>query len=333
MEGRSTGRVIVVGSVNEDLVVTGARLPGPGETVAGGTFGQHHGGKGANQAVAAARLGAVTLFVGAVGDDALGTVARDALEADGVDVSALAIVPGVPTGVALILVGPDGENAISVAGGANGRLTADAVRQALAAIGPTRDDVVLVSNEIPAAAVLAALSTARGAHARVLLNPAPADGIGRRALELTDVLTPNRTELAALARLDREAAGRAALELADPQAASRSLLAASPDGGGVATAVVVTLGGAGALLVEAAAAGAAAAGGAAAVDVPAPTVRVVDTTGAGDAFSGCLAASLALGVGLRDAVGRAVVAGALATTRPGARAGMPTRTELEAALA
>jgi ribokinase len=302
------GRVIVVGSVNVDLVVRASTLPRPGETVIGGTFSRHHGGKGANQAVAAARLGAETLFVGAVGDDDLGAAAGRALAAEDVDVKALAVVPGVSTGVALIVVAADGENAISVAPGANAAVTRASVRDALASIAPGDRDVVVVSNEIPPDAVLVALEIGRGAGSRIVLNPAPADGIDERALALTHVLTPNANELAALAGPGT------------PESAARSLFQS-----GVATAVVVTLGGAGALLVSS--------GADPARLVPAPGVEVIDTTGAGDTFNGCLAASLAMGMGLEVAVRRAVVAASLSTTRAGAREGMPTLPELEAALA
>ncbi|HEY3523545.1 MAG TPA: ribokinase [Candidatus Limnocylindrales bacterium] len=306
------GRVIVVGSVNVDFVVTGERLPVPGETVTGGTFSRHHGGKGANQAVAAARLGASTVFLGAVGDDDLGVDARAALELEGIDVGFVERV-GAPTGVALILVGGGGENLISVASGANAAVRPEAVRATFERLALNAEDVILVSNEISAEAVDAALSGALAAGARTVLNPAPAQGIAAAALEATSVATPNRGELGVLAR----ALGSGPSE--HPADGASRLLEA----GGVRDAVVVTLGAAGALLVDRSGA----------VAVPAPVVDAVDTTGAGDAFNGCLAASLANGLGLEAAVRRAVLAGALATTRPGARAGMPTAVELDAAVA
>ena len=143
-----SSRVIVVGSVNIDLVATADRLPAPGETVTGARFSRHHGGKGGNQAVAAARLGAETAFVGAVGDDAFGEEARAALAAEGIDLTAIRTVPG-PTGVALILVDGRGENLIAVASGANALLTADDVLEAFVALAPAAGDVVLVGHEIP----------------------------------------------------------------------------------------------------------------------------------------------------------------------------------------
>ena len=300
-------RVIVVGGVNVDLVVTATRLPGPGETVTGGTFEQHPGGKGGNQAVAAARLGADVRMIGAVGDDAFGAGARAALVAEGIDVSGLATDPEAPTGIALILVDATGENLISVASGANQAFGPAAVQAGLAHLGSLVGDVVLVSNEIARPTVAAVLRAASAAGARMILNPAPAAGIEATWLQHVDLLTPNRGELAALA-------GFASPDL-DPRGAAEAL--------SVREAVIVTLGPNGALVLPAEG-----------EPWPAPAipVEVVDTTGAGDAFNGALAAALADGRPLDEAVRRAVAAGGLATTRVGAREGMPTAAELEAAL-
>jgi ribokinase len=302
----SRGRVVVVGSVNVDLVVVAPRLPGPGETVTGGDVARHHGGKGGNQAVGAARLGAPVTFVGAVGADDFGAAARSALQSEGIDVRHLATVDR-PTGVALIIVDERAENLIAVAPGANGAVTEAAVAAALAALAPVPGDVVLVCREIPPAAVRIALAAARGAGATALLNPAPADGLDASTIALADVLTPNETELALLA-------GPGSVE-----EAARSLLAGGPAG----RAIVVTLGAAGALVVPR---------DGPALAIPARPVEPVDTTGAGDAFNGALAAGLAAGRGLADATARAAAAAGLSTTRPGARAGMPTAAELAAAL-
>lgn len=301
------GRVIVVGSVNIDLVVTSERLPGPGETVTGGRFAQHHGGKGGNQAVAAARLGAATTFVGAVGDDAFGRQARAALEAEGIDLTQLRTLAGEATGVALILVDSAGENSISVASGANAALTPDHVRASLAALGPVSGDVVLVGHEIPTATAHEALVLARASGATTILNPAPAMGITFATLDLADVVTPNEGELAVLGGGVAGVAG-----------AVETLLAA-----GAGRAYLVSLGAAGALLVTSAGS----------TSLPAHSVQAVDTVGAGDTLNGALAAGLAAGLELAEAARRAVVAASLAVTRPGAREGMPTSAELEAALA
>jgi ribokinase len=300
------GRVIVVGSVNVDIVVVAPRLPGPGETVTGGDVARHHGGKGGNQAVAAARLGASVSFVGAVGDDDLGAAARAALVGEGVDTTRLASLPR-PTGVALIIVDERAENLIAVAPGSNAAITPVAVDVALDALAPTAGDVVLTCREIPSDAVRAALRAARAAGATAILNPAPADGLTLEDAALADVLTPNEGELALLAGPG------------DPEGAARRVL----DRGRPGRSVVVTLGAAGALVVPA---------GGPAVAVPAAAVTPVDTTGAGDTFNGALAAGLAAGLPLRAAARRAVAAAGFSTTRPGARGGMPTAAELEAFL-
>ena len=289
-----TGRVIVVGSVNIDLVVTVARLPSPGETVIGGRFAQHHGGKGGNQAVAAARLGVATFFVGAVGDDDFGRAARAALEAERVDVSGLLTLSGSATGVALILVDGRGENSIAVAGGANGALSPDDVLAALDRLAPGPGDVVLVGHEIPTPAVATGLRVG-GAHgATTVLNPAPAAGIDAETVALADLITPNEGELATL------------------------------EGAGVrAERVLVSLGAEGAELRTADGS----------VRILALPVEAVDTVGAGDTLNGAVAASLAAGYPLEEAARRAVAAASLAVTKAGAREGMPTAAELEVALA
>lgn len=300
------GRVIVVGSVNVDLVVTVERLPGPGETVTGGRFARHHGGKGGNQAVAAARLGAETALVGAVGGDAFGSEARAALEAEGIDLRGLATLDDAATGVALITVEAGGENSIAVAGGANAALTPVQVRAALRSLRPGAGDVVVVGHEIPTESTLEALRLGRAAGAATILNPAPAFGLDEALLALADILTPNRGELAVLA-------GDARLE---PGPAASALLGAEPG-----RAILVTLGGDGAMLV----------GGGQATELHGPAVHVVDTVGAGDTLNGALAAGLAAGLALPDAARRAVLAATIAVTRAGAREGMPTLAELQAA--
>jgi ribokinase len=321
-----SGRVVVVGSINADLVIRGERLPSPGETVAGGTFERHHGGKGGNQAVAAARLGVPVAFVGAVGDDPFGVEARAALAAEGIDVSGLATLDGRATGVALILVDRRGENLISVASGANAALEPGAIGPAFDRIGVGPGDIVLVCHELPTTTVREALLTGRALGARTVFNPAPADGIGRTVLAAADVISPNRGELLTLAATDARRSGRASTygsaAAADVARAARTLLEPSAAGSGVGEAVVVTLGPVGALLVTADST----------IDVPSITVQALDTTGAGDAFNGALAAALAEDRPIEEAVRRAVGAGALATTRVGAREGMPSAAELEAAL-
>ena len=300
-----SGRVIVVGSVNVDLVVSVERLPGPGETVTGGRFARHHGGKGGNQAVAAARLGAETAFVGAVGGDAFGSEARAGLEAEGIDLRGIVVLDREATGVALIMVEASGENCIAVAGGANAALGRAHVRRALRTLDPRPGDVVLVGHEIPTASTHEALLLGRRAGATTILNPAPAGGLSRGILALADIVTPNRGELAVLAGNSASAARRAAVALL---------------GGASDRALLVSLGADGALLVQSTGA----------TPIPSRPVEVVDTVGAGDTLNGALAALLAGGLELPEAARHAVDAASLAVTRAGAREGMPTWAELQA---
>jgi ribokinase len=288
-----TGHVIVVGSVNVDLVVTVEHLPGAGETVIGGTFQRHHGGKGGNQAVAAARLGARASFVGAIGDDSLGTEARAALDAEGVDTTELRSIPGVPTGVALVLVDAAGENSIAVASGANNRVDRALVVDALGRLGLRAGDVVLVGHEIPTDAADAALAAGRAAGATTILNPAPAGGLAAETVAMADIVTPNEIELASL-----EHAG---------VTPGTTLLSRGANGARLVTST-------------------------GRLDLPAPVVDAVDTVGAGDTLNGALAAGLAAGLDLESASRRAVVAASLAVTRAGARVGMPSAAELDAVL-
>ena len=319
---RASGRVVVVGSVNVDLVVASERLPAPGETVVGGTFHRFHGGKGGNAATAAARLGAPTLLVAALGDDDLGADARAALAGENVALDALATIEGVPTGVALILVDAHGENLISVASGANAELAPRHVEGAFSRLRPRPGDVVLVGNEIPTPTVRTALELGRAAGATTVFNPAPADGVDAAMLAATDILTPNLGELARLAGAGGSEV-RAAAAAADVAAAARQLLSAAGGvSGGVRGAVLVSLGSRGALLVRASDVS----------EVPSPPVEAIDATGAGDTLNGALAAALVGGRSLEAAAHEAVVAASLSVTRAGAREGMPTREELDRAL-
>jgi ribokinase len=289
-----SGNVIVVGSINADLVVQADRLPAPGETVAGGRFSRHGGGKGANQAVAAARMGAQVTMVGAVGDDDLGDEALAALAAEGIDVSAVTRLEGVATGVALIAVDAAGENQIAVASGANTQVDPEAVEAAVRAAG---EGLVLLGHEVPEAAVLAGARAARGP---IVLNPAPARPLSRELCALHPLLTPNATEAA-------ELSGRS-----DPEDAARELAART------GAPVIATLGARGALLVD----------GERVERLPAPPADAVDTTGAGDAFNGALAAELAAGRDLRAAAALAIAAASHSTRAVGAREGMPRREEV-----
>jgi ribokinase len=307
----STRGVLVVGAVNVDLVVTAARLPAPGETVVGSTVERHGGGKGANAAVAAARAGARVRYLGAVGDDDFGRGALAELRAEGVDVGAVAVLPEVATGVALIVVDEAGENQIAVGSGANGQVAAEDVRRAIEAAAPGLG-CVLVSTEISDAAVRAAVETASGAGVPCVLNPAPVTAVVPGLLAHGPMLTPNRGELSTLA----EAVG------AGPGAAGHAALAtAVSDRTGAP--VVVTLGGEGVLVV---------APGAAPEQLPARPAQVRDTIGAGDTFNGVLAARLAAGDALLTAARIANAAASLSVTALGARGGMPGEAAIRAAM-
>jgi ribokinase len=296
------GRVVVVGSINVDLVADVPHLPAAGETVLAGSLARHHGGKGANAAVAAARAGASVTMLGAVGRDADGDAALAALDAEGVEVRYIARADA-PTGTGLVAVDTGGANQIVVAPGANAALLPEDV-----AVGMARDgaagDVLLCSLEVPLTAVEAAVRAARGVGMTVVLNPAPVRELPDELLA-DGVCTPNRGELAGLSGTD---------DLAE---AAARLIARGM------RAVVVTLGDAGAVVWEASGHTA----------FPAAKTTVVDTTGAGDCFSGVLVASLAEGLPLHAAAERANVAAGLSVTAAGARGGLPDRAAIDRALA
>jgi ribokinase len=296
------GRVIVVGSLNIDLVVRAVSLPAAGQTVTGEDLARHQGGKGGNQAAAASRLGGAVAFVGAVGRDDFGASALKALEDEGIDTEHVMRVDR-PTGVALIVVDAIGQNQIAVAPGANAAVDEQMVEAAIAALAPTEGDVVLVSREVPPPAVRAALASGRKGGALTILNPAPADGLEDETCRLADFLTPNETELRMISGTDLV------------EAAAERLL-----GDGRTRRLAVTLGAAGAALVER---------GDRVTRIPAPRVEPVDTTGAGDTFNGALAALLAERRPPAESVGLAVAAASLSTLRAGAREGMPSRREVE----
>ncbi len=289
----------MVGSLNLDIVVPVPEHPAPGDTVLGGDHRRHCGGKGANQAVAAARLGRSVDMIGCVGDDEPGRTLTSALAGEGVRVDGVRVDPEAPTGLALITVDPAGENAIVVSPGANARLSFEDVSEASARIAAA--DAVLLQLEVPIDTVTRAAEVAAGV---VILNPAPAQALSAELLSSVDLLVPNRGELAVLAGRDERK------ELDEVISAARAL-----DG---PSAVVVTLGAGGALLVTSDDA----------LQVPAFEVEPVDTTGAGDAFCGALADALVRGVELPRAVRWATAAGACAVTTPGAQDSLPTRAEV-----
>ncbi|WP_244409346.1 ribokinase [Streptomyces albofaciens] len=294
--------VLVVGSANADLTVRVARRPGAGETVHGSDLVESAGGKGANQAAAAARLGGRVGLLARVGDDAYGELLLDAQRAAGTDVSQVIAAPGTRTGTAMIIVGPDGDNSIVVSPGANAALTPADVAAAREVIAGSA--AVSLQFEVPMETVRATAATAVETGTRVVLNPSPTpDRLDPELLAAADPLVVNEHEA-------QQLAGRAE---GGPEDWARALR----DQG--ARSVVVTLGGDGALVVD---------GGGRSERVPGVKVEPVDTTGAGDAFTGALAVRLARGDSLPDAARFAVRVGAAAVTKAGAQPSYPTLEEL-----
>lgn len=294
------GRIVVLGSANMDLVVRQPRRAEPGETVFGTSFRSGPGGKGLNQAVAASRAGAEVAFIGAVGDDAFGVQLRAALVAEGVGVSHLRTVAA-PTGVALITVTDDGENAITVVPGANDDAALhDADRVLIAEASH-----LVVQLERPRALVIDALRFARAQGVTTVLTPAPADRGMEDLVELADILVPNEGE---------------ALSLSGERDAEAAAVALSRAAG----LIILTRGADGALVAER---------GGILSHVGARAATVVDTTAAGDTFTGVLVAGRAAGRSLEASLDAAATAAAIAVARPGAVASLPTGAEIDAALA
>ena len=298
-----TWDVIVIGGLNTDYVGRGAGLPRPGETLNGDTFHQTAGGKGANQAVAVARLGGRVALVGAIGADERGDELLKRLRGEGVDVRSVRKLEGVPTGAALIHVDDRGEKQILAVLGANCRPTPADVTEACEALGPAR--VLLTQFELPLESVIAALRWGRARGARTVLDPAPAVPVSDDVLALVDVLKPNATEAEVLTGItvtDRASAKRAADALLS-RGAGTVAIQAGDEGN-----LVVWSGGEQFL--------------------PRVPVKSVDATGAGDAFAGALATCLARGLSIAEAGRFANAAAAHATTRLGAQEGLPTEEEL-----
>ncbi len=295
----SGDRIVVVGSLNFDLVVEVERLPSPGETVLGHRHFGNPGGKGANQAVAAARLGGDVAMVGCVGTDESGEQLLAALRADGVATDHVRRRADVATGLAVISVDAAGENAIVVSSGANGTVSPADVARAAGVVDDAA--VCLLQLEIPDAPVVAA---ARRCGGLVVLDPAPARTLPAGLLADVDVLIPNEHELAELA------GGKPSREVDTVAAQARQL--------GFGGTTIVTLGAAGAVVLR----------DGASTHVGAPKVDVVDTTAAGDAFRGAFADAMTRGADIVEAVRRACAAGAFAATRSGAQAALPTPADI-----
>jgi len=296
--------IVVVGSSNTDMIIRVPRIPRAGETLLGGEFFTAAGGKGANQAVGAARAGGKVAFIARVGRDAFGDQAIAGLRRDGVDVRYVFRDKFAASGVALIFVAKDGENSIAVAGGANAKLSPADVKKASSVIGSAA--LLVAQLETPLATVAAAAQAAVKARVPVILNPAPARPLANSLLKLISVLTPNETEAELLT----------GIKVTDDAAAARACSALRSRG---VRTVILTLGQRGAFLADA--------------DgqrlVPGFRVKSVDSTAAGDVFNGALSVALAEGKTVLDAVRFANAAAALSVTRPGAQPSAPSRADIE----
>lgn len=299
--------IVVVGSSNTDMVIKADHLPAPGETILGGAFVMAAGGKGANQAVAAARLGGRVVFISRVGDDSLGRQAIEGYANEGIDTSFILTDPEKPTGVALILVDNKGENVISVASGANYNLSPADVNRAKALIQSAA--IIVVQLETPPATIAETAKIAADAHVPIILDPAPAPSEPLSPEILTNItyIKPNETEASRLTGIDVTDEKTARL-------AAQELIALGPKG------VIITLGKNGSLVAEA---------GTEPVFVPSKNVAAVDATAAGDCYSGALAVALAEGKPLVEAARFASAAAALSVTRLGAQPSLPRRDEIQ----
>ncbi len=300
-------KIVVIGSSNTDMIIQVPRIPRPGETILGGRFSSAAGGKGANQAVAAARAGGDVTFIACLGQDGIGSEAISGFEKDGINVSRITRDPESPSGVALIFVGDGGENSIAVAGGANMSLTPEKVRQNREVIQSA--DILVMQLESPLESVEAAASLAFAKHIPIILNPAPAQPLSDDLLGKTTFLTPNESEAELLTGVivtgiesAREAASRLHERGVDQ--------------------VIITMGSMGAFVSSPGRE----------TLVPGFPVKPVDTTAAGDVFNGTLAVALAEGLPLEKAVRFANAAAALSVTKLGAQPSAPNRSEIEAFL-
>ncbi|MBQ9962386.1 MAG: ribokinase [Alistipes sp.] len=296
-------KIVVIGSSNTDMVVRSEHLPRPGESVLGGDFMMAGGGKGANQAIAVARMGHNVVFSAAVGRDMFGDAAVAGYQRFGVDTSYI-VRKDTPSGIALIMVDGAGQNSISVALGANNCLTAEDVMPALESV--SAGDIVLLQLEIPMSTVDACVAVAAAKGAKVVLNPAPAAVVSEQTLSKLYLITPNQTEAQTLTGIE-------VVDEASATAAAKTLTAKGVE------RVVITMGSQGSLLYE---------DGVSEI-IPAHKVSAVDTTAAGDVYNGALCAAIAEGMPLGDALRFATKAAAISVTRAGAQPSVPSREEVD----
>jgi len=301
-------KLAVIGSTNWDMSMTLPRLPSPKETITGGVCQFSLGGKGANQAVAAAQAGAEVAFLSAVGDDAIADQVRSVLTANGVAIDHLLTLPATETGKAMIFVDQQGENCIGVADGANGRLMPEALTQFKPVL--SQCSYTLLQLEVPIATVLAAARMAKQQGSKVILNPAPMAPLPDELLAQCDLITPNEVEMCQLCQ-------QAIANRSDLERAAKTLLAKGPG------TIVVTLGGDGVFIATSTTT----------QHLPAFSVPVVDTTAAGDVFNGALAVALASGASVLEAAEFANAAAALSVGKPGAINSIPAAAEIQAFLA
>ena len=296
-------KILVVGSSNTDMVVKSRHLPRPGETVLGGDFLMNPGGKGANQAVAAAKLGGDVTFMAKVGEDVFGKEAKAGLEQYGINTSAILVDENNPSGVALIMVNDQGENSISVALGANGHLNPEDILQLVSFI--SNADIILIQLEIPLLTVEKVVALSAELGKKVILNPAPAQQLSAALLSSIYLITPNESEATHLTNI----------EVTDEKSARQAAEVLRRIG---VSSVIITLGEKGAYVfsdeVEEL--------------IPAPKAHAVDTTAAGDTFNGALAVALSEGKSLKQAVQFANKAAAFSVTRLGAQSSCPTLADL-----
>ncbi|TLU92510.1 ribokinase [Dyadobacter sediminis] len=301
----SSGKIVVIGSSNTDMVVKSRKLPAPGETVIGETFLMNPGGKGANQAVAAARLGGKVIMAARIGNDVFGKQAVSQFENENMDTAYITVDEELPSGVALINVDANGENCISVAPGSNSKLSPEHLEQLLETV--SGQDLALLQLEIPVETAVFAIRKCFEKKCRVILNPAPASPLPENLFPCLYLITPNETEAALLTGIpvtDIQSAAEAAQQLRAK---------------GVAN-VIITLGSKGAFLLTDSYSGL----------IAAPQVTAVDTTAAGDCFNGAVAVALAEQMPLEKAVAFAGKAAALCVTKLGAQSSMPYRSEMPA---
>lgn len=296
-------KILVVGSSNTDMVIKTHNFPAPGETILGGRFLMNAGGKGANQAVAAVRLGGLVTFVGKIGDDIFGKQAVQQLEDEGINVDFVAVDPENPSGVAMITVDRHAENSIVVAPGSNGTLNPSDFDKALAELGES--EFVLMQLEIPIPTVEYVAQRATQIQKKVVLNPAPAATLSDELLRNLYIITPNETEAELLT----------GIKVTDESSALKAALVLHEKGVEI---VIITMGAAGAFLLE----------NRKHEIISAPKVAAVDTTAAGDTFNGALVVALSEGKTIRESIAFANKAAAISVTRIGAQSSVPYRKEI-----